>query len=76
MEPLLVNHVIGRLLLMLLVSAVAVQAGEPAADKPVITKHPADIAAFDYQAAQVPFYDPEATKWGQMREPLITLEMP
>jgi len=71
-----VNHLIGRLLLLLLVSAVAGQAGEPAADKPAITQHPADIAAFEYQAAQVPVYDPEATKWGQMKEPLAEMQKP
>ena len=72
------SHVIGRLPLLLgmLVAAVIARAGEQGGDEPAITQHPAGLVEFEYQSAKVPFYDPDATTWGQMKEPLSRMQKP
>jgi putative membrane-bound dehydrogenase-like protein len=37
---------------------------------------PAGLKAFEYQPATVPFYDPRATQWGAMGEPLSQMQKP
>jgi putative membrane-bound dehydrogenase-like protein len=48
----------------------------PFLDKPAMSQHPAGLKPFEYQPATIPFYDPEATKWGQMKEPLAEMQKP
>jgi putative membrane-bound dehydrogenase-like protein len=37
---------------------------------------PAGLKAFEYQPATVPFYDPRATRWAAMGEPLAQMQKP
>jgi putative membrane-bound dehydrogenase-like protein len=51
-------------------------AAGPYADRPTMTKPPADVRPFEYQPAKVPFYDPDAKQWGKTLEPLATMQKP
>ena len=48
----------------------------PYVDHPRMTRHAADLAAFEYQPATVPFYDPESREWGKAKEPLANMQAP
>ena len=45
-------------------------------DHPVMTQPPAGLKGFAYQPAQVPFYDPLATQWAALAEPLSEMQKP
>jgi hypothetical protein len=49
---------------------------EEPVDHPVMTQPPAGLKGFDYEPAQVPFYDPLATQWGALAKPLSQMQKP
>jgi putative membrane-bound dehydrogenase-like protein len=84
MEPVVMIRSWPRLLVMAVAAVAAAApagAADPAAAGPVVdrvtmTRPPAALADFEYQPAKVPFYDPEGTKWGQLKEPLSRMQKP
>ena len=51
-------------------------AAEEPVDQPVMTQPPAGLKGFDHERAQVPFYDPLATQWAALAEPLSQMQKP
>jgi hypothetical protein len=49
---------------------------EEPVDHPVMTQAPVGLKGFDYAPAQVPFYDPLATQWAALAEPLSQMQKP